>query len=71
MAKIKPPINKKIYLCPYAGVVFAKDKPPLIGKIIIGSNAVTAIGTGSNIHHIAIQDTEANIAFAESDNPCG
>jgi hypothetical protein len=51
--------------------VFAKDKPPLIGKIIIGSNAVTAIGTGSNIHHIAIQDTEANIAFAESDNPCG
>ncbi len=39
------------------------SNPPDSGKIIIGNNEVAAIGIGSVIHHIAIQDAQAKIAF--------
>ena len=62
---------KKIYLCPNALVVDTKSKPPEMGNKTIGNNAVTAIGIASVIHHTEIHKTQANIAFAPSDNPSG
>ena len=63
IARIKLPINRKTYLCPNAAVVVFISNPPERGKIIIGSNEVAAIGIGSVIHQIAIQEVQAKIAF--------
>jgi len=69
--KTKPPIKRKIYLCPYEAVVSCRDSPPLNGKRMMGSNAVTVIGNASVIHQIAIQTAQAKIAFAFLFNPSG
>ena len=62
---------KKIYWCPKHAVVSLIGRPPVSGNNKIGSNAVTAIGTTSNIHHAAIQSVEPKMAFASSESPSG
>ena len=54
-ANIKPPTYKKTNLCPYCAVVSESLRTPNKGNKMMGINAVTAIGTTSKIHHIAIQ----------------
>ena len=68
-AKINPPKNRKISRCPNDEVVSDKDNPPVKGNRIIGNKEVTAIGTASVIHQIAIHIVEAKTAFTLSDNP--
>ena len=69
IANINPPIYRKIYLCPKAAVVVDNASPPVSGKRIIGSRAVTLIGTTSKTHHIAIHRVTASTAFAAGVNP--
>ena len=71
IAKINPPINKKMYLCPYAAVVFDKASAPLKGNRTIGKSAVTAMGKASVIHQIAIQLAEAKTAHPSTESPSG
>jgi len=71
IAKMKPPRNKKMNLCPYAAVVFDRSKPPLKGNRTIGKSAVTAMGKASVIHQIAIQLAEAKTAHPSTESPSG
>tara|TARA_B100000886_G_scaffold325766_1_gene271623 strand:+ start:2159 stop:2434 length:276 start_codon:yes stop_codon:yes gene_type:complete len=62
---------KKTNLFPKAAEVVAKSIPPDRGNIIIGSNAVTEIGSASVIHQIAIHRDDAKTALEESFKPTG
>ncbi len=71
MARIKPPIYRNTYLCPNDAVVTLSFIAPVIGNRIIGSMAVTAMGTTSKIHQIATQNVVANTAFASLESLSG
>lgn len=48
----------------YCSAVEAEESTPIVGNNINGTNDVTARGTDSKIHHVAIREATAATNFA-------
>ena len=70
-ATMKPPRNRKITLFEYGAAVFWMLAMSSSGKHTSGSSAVTAIGTASVAHQIAISTPMAAVRQAASLSPSG
>jgi hypothetical protein len=70
-ASTNPPRNRNTSGFAYALVVAVRSSAPVIGSSTIGSSEVTASGSDSHTHHVAINTATAAVARPPSVNPPG
>ena len=70
-ASMNPPRKRYIFGFEYGIAAVLISATPKIGKRVIGSRAVTATGTASVAHHVAINNVTAATIQPTSDKPDG